>query len=60
MFTLTNYDGQVKNGIPEGNGVHTYKDGRKYVGQFKNGKPEGPARPKKIAGAIGYPASVNV
>ena len=32
------YEGQVENGIPNGQGTITYPDGRKYVGEYKNGK----------------------
>lgn len=31
------YTGDVKNGLPEGNGIAVFNDGRKYVGSFKNG-----------------------
>ena len=27
------YKGEIKNGIPNGQGVYTYPDGRKYFGQ---------------------------
>ena len=31
------YKGEIKNGMPNGRGVYTYPDGRKYVGQWKDG-----------------------
>ena len=35
------YEGEVKNGMPHGNGIYTKTDGSKYVGQFKNGLRDG-------------------
>ena len=35
------YQGQVKDGKPNGLGVLIYPDGSKYVGEFKNGKWNG-------------------
>ena len=35
------YQGQVKDGKPNGLGVLIYPDGRKYVGEWKNGKSNG-------------------
>ncbi len=35
------YVGEVENGIPNGQGVFTYPDGRKYAGQWKDGKING-------------------
>ena len=33
------YKGEWKNGKPNGLGVMTYPDGRKYIGEFKGGDP---------------------
>ena len=35
------YEGEIKNGIPYGQGVFTYPDGRKYFGKWKDGKING-------------------
>ena len=35
------YQGQVKDGKPNGLGVLIYPDGSKYIGEFKNGKWNG-------------------
>ena len=35
------YVGDWKNGLSHGNGIRTWKDGRKYVGKFKDDKPHG-------------------
>ena len=35
------YKGEIKNGIPNGQGVFNYPDGRKYVGQWIDGKING-------------------
>ena len=32
------FEGQVKNGIPNGQGTVTSSDGSKYVGEYKDGK----------------------
>ena len=40
-FTYPNgakYKGELKEGIPNGQGTSTLFDGRKYVGEFKDGK----------------------
>ena len=40
-FTYPNaarYKGELKDGIPNGQGTSTLFDGRKYVGEFKDGK----------------------
>ena len=39
--TQPKYQGQVKDGKPNGLGVLIYPDGSKYVGEFKNGKWNG-------------------
>ena len=39
--TQPTYQGQVKDGKPNGLGVLIYPDGSKYVGEFKNGKWNG-------------------
>ena len=35
------YEGEVKNGKPEGKGILYCKNGNRYEGDFKNGKKEG-------------------
>ena len=35
------YEGEIKNGVPNGQGKTTYPDGRKYEGEWKNGEPNG-------------------
>ena len=35
------YDGEWRDGKPEGLGVKTWPDGRKYDGEFFQGKPVG-------------------
>ena len=35
------YKGEVENGVPNGQGILTAPDGRKYVGDFKDGLPYG-------------------
>ena len=35
------YKGEIKNGIPNGQGLYSYPDGRKYFGQWKDGKING-------------------
>jgi hypothetical protein len=35
------YEGEFVNGLPEGKGMYTWKDGHYYIGQFKKGKMEG-------------------
>ena len=35
------YNGDVKNGKPNGMGIMIFPDGRKYVGEYKNGKKHG-------------------
>ena len=32
------YKGEIKNGVPNGQGLYSYPDGRKYFGQWKDGK----------------------
>ena len=34
---FSKYEGEIKNGKPNGQGESTFPDGRKYVGEFKNG-----------------------
>lgn len=41
VFSGDVYIGYFKNGIREGQGVYTSKDGSRYEGEFKNGKPNG-------------------
>ena len=43
-ITLNNgnkYDGEWKNGMPDGNVTSTFASGRKYVGEYKEGKQNG-------------------
>ena len=35
------YVGEVKGGVPNGEGTMTWSDGEKYVGEFKDGVPHG-------------------
>ena len=35
------YEGEIHNGKPHGQGVHTYSDGRRYEGEFRDGKYHG-------------------
>ena len=35
------YKGDVENGKPNGLGIMTFPDGRKYVGEYKNGEKQG-------------------
>jgi len=35
------YEGEIKNGFPNGQGTFTLNDGEKYVGEFKDGKSHG-------------------
>ena len=35
------YEGEIKNGFPNGQGNFTLNNGEKYVGEFKNGKSHG-------------------
>ena len=35
------YVGEIKNGVPDGQGTFTWADGRKYVGEWKDGKQHG-------------------
>jgi hypothetical protein len=35
------YKGDVKNGVPNGQGTETYPDGDKYVGEYKDGLENG-------------------
>ena len=38
------YNGEIKNGKPNGFGYQTYKNGNKYFGKHKNGLPNGEGR----------------
>ena len=38
------YNGEIKNGRPNGFGYQTYKNGNKYFGEHKNGFPNGEGR----------------
>ena len=35
------YEGEWKNGNPNGQGTFTWSNGRKYAGVYKEGKPHG-------------------
>ena len=35
------YEGEIKNGLPNGQGTRTYYTGEKYVGEWKDGKKHG-------------------
>ena len=39
--TQPKYQGDVKSGVPNGQGTLTYPNGGKFVGEWKNGKPNG-------------------
>ena len=39
--TQPKYQGDVKNGVPNGLGSLTYPDGSKYVGEYKDGRLNG-------------------
>ena len=38
---LLKYEGEIKNGFPNGQGTSTFPDGEKYVGEFEDGSPNG-------------------
>lgn len=38
------YIGEIKNGIPNGRGIYSFPDGRKYFGQWENGEINGLGR----------------
>ncbi len=35
------YVGDIRNGVPNGQGILTFPDGEKYEGEFKDGKKNG-------------------
>ena len=35
------YEGELKNGLPEGKGIYMFANGDAYEGEFKNNKKEG-------------------
>lgn len=37
------YVGEIKNGVPNGQGIETFPSGNKFEGEFKDGKPNGHA-----------------
>jgi hypothetical protein len=39
--THPKYEGDVKNGKPDGQGTETFPDGSKYIGEWIGGKPTG-------------------
>jgi len=38
---FSKYEGEIKIGFPNGQGILTFPDGEKYVGEFKDGTPNG-------------------
>jgi hypothetical protein len=40
-WDIGKYEGEIKNGSPNGQGTFTLNDGEKYVGEFKDGKSHG-------------------
>jgi hypothetical protein len=44
------YDGDMKNGKPEGGGVQTYKNGATFTGTFKDGRPDGSGTHRSVGG----------
>ena len=40
-WDIGKYEGEIKNGSPNGQGTFTLNDGGKYVGEFKDGKSHG-------------------
>jgi len=40
-WDIGKYEGEIKNGAPNGQGTFTLNDGEKYVGEFKDGKSHG-------------------
>jgi len=41
LGSIARYDGEYKNGSPNGYGTATFGNGEKYVGEFKNGAYDG-------------------
>ena len=41
MIAGNKYEGDFRNGKPEGKGIMYFKNGDRYEGDYKNGKPEG-------------------
>ena len=39
--TQVRYEGEIENGVPNGQGTNTFPDGKKYVGEFKDGVMNG-------------------
>ena len=35
------YEGEIKNGLPNGQGTYTWINGEKYVGEYKDGEQNG-------------------
>jgi len=35
---ITKYEGEIKNGLPNGQGTSTHSNGSKFIGSWKNGK----------------------
>ena len=35
------YEGEIKNGLPNGQGTYSFPNGDKYVGEWKDGKKNG-------------------
>jgi len=36
-----NYEGNLVNGVPDGQGIYVYANGDRYEGRFRNGRPNG-------------------
>ncbi len=39
--TMLKFEGEIENGVPNGQGIETFIDGFKYVGKFKDGEKHG-------------------
>jgi hypothetical protein len=48
------YLGEIKNGIPNGQGTYTKPDGSNYVGEFKDGKEHGQGTQTSLDGRTKY------
>ena len=46
------YIGDMKNGLPDGQGSHTFPNGDKYIGEFRNGKKHGYGKMTYASGNI--------
>jgi hypothetical protein len=48
------YEGEWKDGKPNGKGSYYWKDGRKYVGDFRNGQSHGNGALYAADGTVTY------